>query len=109
MVIVLFKTQPRVNIDAAAYQEASKRMYALASKIPGFISFRRYSSEDGDSFAMVTFESDEALETWRRHPEHVEVQRRGREEFYEYYWVHVLKSVREYEWKRESDEPTARD
>lgn len=103
MVIVLFNTQPRVDLDAAAYHAASKRMVALASEIPGFISFRRYASEDGDSFAMVKFDSEEALEAWRHHPEHVEVQRRGRQEFYDYYWVHVLKTIREYEWRRDSE------
>jgi len=50
----------------------------------------------------VKFESEEALEAWRNHPEHVEIQRRGREEFYDYYWVQVCKSVREYEWRRDA-------
>lgn len=102
MVLVLFKTQTRADIDAAEYQKASERMHALASRIPGFISLKGYSSEDGESFAIVRFESEEALEAWRNHPEHVAVQRRAREEFYEYYWVQVCKSVREYEWRRES-------
>jgi len=101
MIVVFFKTQPRPDIDAAAYQKAAQGMYALASKMPGFVSFKRYSSEDGDAFAVVKFESEEALEAWRNHPEHVETQRRGREEFYDYYWVQVCKSIREYEWWRQ--------
>ncbi len=102
MMVVFFKTQPRADIDAGGYQKAAQRMYALASKMPGFLSFKRYSSDDGDAFAVVKFESEEALEAWRNHPEHVEIQRRGREEFYDYYWVQVCKSVREYEWRRDA-------
>ena len=101
MIVVFFKTQLRAGIDSAEYQKAAQRMYALASKMPGFVSFKKYSSDDGDAFAIVKFESEEALEAWRNLPEHVETQRRGREEFYEYYWVQVCKSVREYEWRRQ--------
>ena len=104
MMVVFFKTQARADVDAAEYQKAAQRMVALASQMPGFVSFKRYSSEDGDAFAIVKFDSEEALEAWRTHPEHVEIQRRGRTEFYEYYWVHVCKSVREYEWRRQPPE-----
>jgi heme-degrading monooxygenase HmoA len=100
MMMVLFDTVPRADIDTAQYQQAAERMYALASQMPGFISAKHYSSADGESFTMVKFESQQALEAWRRHPEHVAVQTRGREEFYERYWVLVCQSVREYEWRR---------
>ena len=100
MMLVLFDTEPRADIDTAEYERAGERMEALVSQMPGFVSAKRYSSSDGESFTMVKFESEEALEAWRNHPEHVAVQRRGREEFYERYWVVVCKSVREYEWRR---------
>ena len=100
MMLVLFDTEPRADIDAAEYERAGERMQALVTQMPGFISAKRYSSSDGEGFTMVKFASEEALEAWRRHPEHVAVQRRAREEFYERYWVVVCKSVRDYEWRR---------
>jgi heme-degrading monooxygenase HmoA len=100
MMLVLFNTVPRADIDAGEYQRAGERMQALVSQMPGFVSAKSYKSDDGDSFTMVKFESEEALEAWRGHPEHVAVQQRGRTEFYERYWVLVCKSVREYEWRR---------
>jgi heme-degrading monooxygenase HmoA len=100
MMLVLFDTEPRADIDTAEYERAGSRMAALVSQMPGFVSAKRYSSSDGESFTMVKFASEEALEAWRRHPEHVAVQARGREEFYERYWVLVCQSVREYEWRR---------
>jgi heme-degrading monooxygenase HmoA len=104
MMVVFFKTQPRGDIDTREYQKTAERMYELASHMPGFLSFKRYSADDGDVVEVARFESEEALEAWRNHPEHVEIQQRGREEFYDSYWVQVCKSVREYEWRRE--EPT---
>ena len=106
MMMVLFNTEPRGDIDAAGYQQAGERMYELVSRMPGFVSAKRYAAEDGESFVMVKFESEEALEAWRRHPEHVEMQQRGRAEFYERYWVLVCKSVREYEWRRDAASAT---
>ena len=103
MMVVLFKTQPRPDIDTAEYGKAARRMNVLASESPGFISFKHYSSADGDDIAIVKFESEETLDAWRNHPEHLETQRRGREEFYQYYWVQVCKSVRESEWSRQSE------
>ena len=98
MMMVLFNTELRADADEAQYQQAGARMYELVSRMPGFISAKRYSAEDGESFTMVKFESEEALDAWRRQPEHVAMQSRGREQFYQRYWVLVCKSVREYEW-----------
>jgi len=40
----------------------------------------------------------EAIKTWREHPEHKEVQRLGRELFYSWYEIKVVKVERGYEW-----------
>ena len=101
MVLLLFKTQPRPDIDQEAYQRASARMYELASKMPGFISIKGYTADDGERLSIVKFESAETMEAWRTHPEHVAVQRRARAEFYESYWAQAFTSVREYEWSRD--------
>src|SRR5262245_46833994 len=100
MVLLLFKTQPRADIDQAEYQKAGARMYELAAKQPGFISIKGYTADDGERISVVKFESAEAMAAWRRHPEHRAVQRRAREEFYESYSAQAFTSVREYEWSR---------
>ena len=103
MMLVIFKIETRADIDGVEYQKASERMHALAATIHGFISLKGCSSDDGENFAIARFASEESLEAWRNHPEHVEVQRRARAEFYESYSVQVCKSVREYEWRRGDD------
>jgi heme-degrading monooxygenase HmoA len=47
--------------------------------------------------------SEEALDTWRLQPEHVETQRKGREEYYESSSVAVCTTIREYEFHRQVD------
>ena len=100
MVIAMFKAEKHAGIDSGEYQKTAQRMMDLVSKMPGFISFKGCTTDDGETFAMVTFETEEALEAWHKHPEHCTTQKRGYDEFYESLWVRVCRVVREYEWKR---------
>ena len=100
MVIAMFKTVKREDINAAEYQKAVARMMDLVTKMPGFVSLKGCTTDDGETFSMATFDSEEALEAWRSHPEHRATQRRGYEEFYDSLWVKVCNVVREYEWTR---------
>jgi heme-degrading monooxygenase HmoA len=98
MVVVLIRTRPRPDADVAEYEKAGTRMFERASAMPGFISIKEYASEDGDTFSLACFESEDALAAWRNDPEHVAIQHRGREKFYQSYQVQVFAPVREYAW-----------
>jgi heme-degrading monooxygenase HmoA len=102
MMVLLFKSQLRADIDADDYWATRARMMDLVRQIPGFLSYKTYTAQDGDTVAIAKFASPEALEAWRTHPEHVAAQRWGREEFYESYRIQGCASVREYEWRREA-------
>jgi heme-degrading monooxygenase HmoA len=97
MVIALFEFRLRADLDVAEWEQTFERMVALASEMPGLISFDGYAAPDGMQLAVVRWESEEALETWKNHPEHVRAQGRGREAFFDEYKVTVACSViREY-------------
>jgi heme-degrading monooxygenase HmoA len=98
--VLLFRSDLRPNIDMDDYRATRARLMGLVANDPGFISYKTYTGEDGDTVAIVKFASEEALEAWRSHPEHVAAQRRGQEEFYEWYSIQVCRSVRAYEWRR---------
>ena len=100
MVIVLIRTQLRPDADVAAHDRLDARMFELVQTIPGFISARSYASDDGDRLSMVRFASSDALRAWREHPEHREVQRRGRDEFFAAYDVEVCEVTRSYDFGR---------
>ncbi len=100
MVIVLIRTALRSDADVAAYDQLNARMDALVQGIPGFVSAKGYRSDDGDQISIVRFESAEALRRWRELPEHVEAQRRGKQEFYAAYDVEVCEVTRAYDFGR---------
>lgn len=104
MVIALFEFRLRADIDVAEWEQTFERMVALASEAPGFISLDGYASPDGMHLAVVRFESDEALQAWKDHPEHVRAQGRGRNAFFDAYRVTVASPIiREYESQRTAD------
>jgi heme-degrading monooxygenase HmoA len=101
MVVVLFGTKKRDDIDLDEYEERNERMWEIVSEMPGFLGITGYVSEDGERISVARFESDESLKAWRRQPDHVETQKRAREAYYESYWVQVCHTVRDYSWSRE--------
>ena len=96
--IVVFKTHLREGADVAAYERTSRRMHELVSRIPGFISIKGHTSEDGDEIDLVRFEFEDALKARREQPEPRDAQRRGRDEFYDRSSVQVCRVYREYEF-----------
>jgi heme-degrading monooxygenase HmoA len=100
MVVVLLGNTMSEDADLDEYQTRSRRMNELVSQMPGFISFQSYTSEDGESVSVARFASEPDLDAWRRQPEHIETQRRARENSYESYWVQVCKTIRDYEFSR---------
>lgn len=95
MVVTIFRS--RLNPEhAGAYQEMAARMRTLAEGMPGFISLKTFSAEDGERASIIEFESEEALRAWREHPEHRKAQKLGRTEFYTRFHIQVCSIVRQY-------------
>lgn len=96
MVVIVFRSKLRPGVDPSPLEPVGARMYELASSMPGFISYKDFAAADGEGVSIVEFESLEALEAWRRHPEHVEAQRLGRDRFFAEYQIQVCTPVRSY-------------
>jgi heme-degrading monooxygenase HmoA len=88
-VISLFRFRMRDLTPAQReeYSSTLEQLLTLASAMPGFISFRHYTSDDGETFAVVEFASAEALAAWRDHLDHRKAQHRGRNELYSEYEI----------------------
>lgn len=96
MVVIVFRTRLKDDIDEAALTAVGERMYELASAMPGFISYKDFAAADGENVSIVEFESIETLAAWRDHPAHREVQQRGRQDFFADYQVQVCTPLRSY-------------
>ena len=101
MIIALSRTQLRDDAPLSEYAETSKRMREIVSAIPGYISHKTYSAEDGERVTIYKFESEEALSTWHNHPEHVKTQKRAREALYQSYYILQSNVIEEYSWLQE--------
>ena len=88
-VISLFRFRMRDLTPAQReeYSSTAERLLALASAMPGFISFRHYTSDDSEMLVVVEFASAAALAAWRDHPAHRRAQQRGRDDFYAEYEI----------------------
>lgn len=101
-VVVIFKLFMRDDADLDAYGRTSRRMHELVESLPGFISLKEYTSEDGEVLDIARFRDEASLEAWRREPEHLEAQRQGREDFYDHYAIQALKVIRDYEYRKDA-------
>jgi heme-degrading monooxygenase HmoA len=88
MYVNVFRSRKRADIDIDAYAADAERMEALARAQKGFISYRSYKAEDGETLSMSEWETKEDARAWQRHAEHAAVQGRGRSEYYESYTVY---------------------
>ena len=108
MVIAVFRA--RVKPDCLEdYERQADVMAQKATVMPGFVSYKIYTSPDGERLSLHEWESAEQLRAWREDPEHVQMQEYGRQNFYEEYTLYVSESLRESRFPRSepSDEDTA--
>ena len=99
MVIVVFRSKLRPGVEEE-FVELGNRMQEIAESMPGFVSYKVYHASDGERASVIEFETREELQAWREHPEHVQAQQRGRDQFYEEYSLIVSESVRESNFER---------
>ncbi len=104
MYMNVFRHRKATGFDAEAYARDADRMEALAREQKGFIAFRRYTSPDGEFLSMSEWETREDAQAWARHPEHVDIQGRGRAQYYQTYVVYSCldPEVRRFESPRPS-------
>lgn len=83
-------TARRTAVDGG-YDRTAERMVELASRQPGFLGVESTRGEDGLGITVSYWSSLEAIAAWRAHGEHLEAQRRGREEWYSHFELRVAR------------------
>jgi heme-degrading monooxygenase HmoA len=101
MKVVVFRNRVRAGVEQQ-YGAHAERIYALAQRMPGFVSSKDFTADDGERLTIVEFESAEALEAWRVQDEHRAAQQKGRNEYYDEYSLQVCELVRQSNFKRTS-------
>lgn len=73
----------------AAYDAAAARMESLAASIPGYLGLESSRSADGTGITVSYWASEAAIAEWRAHPEHLDAQARGRQDWYAWFELRV--------------------
>jgi heme-degrading monooxygenase HmoA len=96
-VAVIF-TNRRTDSDDQGYAAAADRMESLAAEIPGFLGIESVRGIDRVGITVSYWTDDEAVATWREHPEHLDTQARGRADWYDSYELRVARVERARSW-----------
>lgn len=99
MVIAVFRARVRAE-HAEEYFALAESMAELARAMPGFISWKGYTADDGERVSVHEWESAECLEAWRTHPRHLETQALGRARYYDEYSLFVCDAPRTSRFRR---------
>ena len=94
-VIVIGDLKLRDDAPVNEYEWLGERMYGIVSRLPGFLSVKSFKAADGEELTLFRFASEEALDAWRTHPEHVDTMKRGHAEFYASGFLQICKVIRE--------------
>ena len=93
-------TNHRTDHDDAGYAAAAARMEELATRVEGFLGIESARADDGTGITVSYWTDEAAVETWRAHPEHLDIQARGRAHWYEWYELRVARVERARAWRR---------
>jgi len=98
MVVTVFRSRVRPD-NAAEYMKMAAKMKELAEAMPGYLSHKGFTAEDGERCTIVEFESEETHRAWAELPAHRKAQQLGRERFYSEFSIHVCQPMRSNSFK----------
>jgi heme-degrading monooxygenase HmoA len=102
MIVTVFRSRLMPSLKDE-YLALVERMREIAVSMPGYVSHKGFTAEDGERVTIVEFESEQAQRAWRMHPEHIEAQRQGRLMYYEAFDLQVCSILHESHFKRDAN------
>lgn len=98
MIMTVFRS--RLKEDAHAdYFDLAPQMGALAQTMPGYISHKVFTADDGERVTIVEFADEASQRHWSINALHVEAKKQGRANFYAEYNIKVCEVLRESRFK----------
>ena len=103
MMLISFRSRltPQAGED---YLKMDEEMERLARSHPGFIDVRAYTADDGERLTLVWWENADTLRQWAENARHMQAQRMGRSQWYEYYKIEVAEVVRVNRFQRPKED-----
>lgn len=82
--------------DLTGYAEMGEDMYALASRMPGFLGIEGADVEGSGEISVTYWRDEASIRAWKDEAEHLVAQKLGRERWFERYVIRVAKVERAY-------------
>ena len=99
MIVTVFRSRLKAA-NEQEYYEWAERIAALAKTMPGYVSHKSFTADDGERVTIVEFESEEGQRVWATNLQHIEAKKKGRADFYLEYRVQVCNVVRDTGFKK---------
>jgi heme-degrading monooxygenase HmoA len=87
------------------YAAMDQRMTELGRAQPGYLGRESKTDADGRELTVLYYRDAESIAAWKQQPDHLEAQRRGREQWYADYRIEVAKVERAYTFERRHPDP----
>jgi heme-degrading monooxygenase HmoA len=97
MILTVFRNRLRPEHQDAYYDKA-RRMSELARAMPGYVSHKSFTAEDGERVTIVEFADEGSQKAWATEAEHMQAQAEGRRSFYSEYSLQVCSVTRQARW-----------
>lgn len=103
-VVVVFSSKLRLDDEDVRreYEIVAKRMVEAASRAPGFLRVDSVRSPDGSGITVSYWRTEEDVARWRADEDHSRARRRGREVFYQDFYIVVSRLERSYDLRSSS-------
>ena len=98
MIITVFRSRLKAGAKEE-YLEWAERIAAIARTMPGYVSHKGFTAEDGERVTIVEFRDEESQRAWAVEARHLEAKKKGRADFYAEYRIQVCDVVRESAFK----------
>jgi heme-degrading monooxygenase HmoA len=98
MIVTVFRSRLRPGVGDE-YRAMVRRMIELAETMPGYISHKDFTADDGERVTIVEFAHEEGQRTWQTNPEHRAAQKSARDRYYTEYHIQVCTLDRESKFK----------
>jgi antibiotic biosynthesis monooxygenase (ABM) superfamily enzyme len=66
----------------AEYLRWARQLNEIVPTLPGYVSHKRFTADDGERCTIVEFADMESLDAWSRHPVHLQAKELGRNRFF---------------------------
>jgi heme-degrading monooxygenase HmoA len=98
MIVTVFRSRLKPGVGEQ-YRAMVRRMVELAETMPGYVSHKDFTADDGERVTIVEFEHEEGQRVWRTDSEHMAAQRLARQQYYTEYHIQVCTLDRETRFK----------